>query len=186
MDRPRRSRLTDADRAAWASYAGRIPPLPGRSRPQPPASPDPPTITPPASAPPAILPPRPRIHATARASRIAAPPLAVGDHPGGVDSASWQRLRAGKLPPGRVLDLHGQTAQRAFHALMAFLRTAHADRLRCVEVITGHGNASGGGVLRRELPLWLNLPDIRPMVLAAAHPHATNPGAVRLLLRRMR
>ena len=69
---------------------------------------------------------------------------------------------------------------------MAFLRSAHADRLRCVEVITGHGNTSGGGVLRRELPLWLNLPDIRPMVLAAAHPHAANRGAVRLLLRRVR
>jgi DNA-nicking Smr family endonuclease len=181
MDRPRRSRLTDADRAAWASYASRIPPLPGRRRPQPPESSDPPAITPPA-----ILPPRPRVHVAARTSRIAAPPLAVDDHPGGVDSASWQRFRTGKLPAVRVLDLHGQTAQRAFHTLVAFLRTAHADRLRCVEVITGHGNASGGGVLRRELPLWLNLPDIRPMVLAAAHPHATNPGALRLLLRRVR
>ena len=31
-------------------------------------------------------------------------------------------------------------------------------------------------MLRRELPLWLNLPEIRPLVLAAAHPHAANPG----------
>ena len=50
-----------------------------------------------------------------------------------------------------------------------------------VEVVTGQG-----GVLRRELPLWLNLPELRGLVLAAAHPHATNPGAVRLLLRRVR
>jgi hypothetical protein len=41
-------------------------------------------------------------------------------------------------------------------------------------------------VLRRELPLWLNLPEFRGVVLAAAHPHAANPGAVRLLLRRVR
>jgi hypothetical protein len=42
--------------------------------------------------------------------------------------------------------------------------------------------------------LWLNLPEIRPLVLAAAHPHtssamhshAANPGSVRLLLRRPR
>jgi DNA-nicking Smr family endonuclease len=177
MDRPRRILLTDADRAAWASYASRVPPLPGRS--QPPA--------PPATrAPPAFLPLRPRVLTPARPSRITAPPLTVGEHPGGVDGASWQRFRTGKLPAVRVLDLHGQTAQRAFHSLVAFLRSAHADRLRCVEVITGHGNGSGGGVLRRELPLWLNLPDIRPMVLAAAHPHAANPGAVRLLLRRVR
>ena len=44
----------------------------------------------------------------------------------------------------------------------------------------------GTGVLRRELPLWLNRPDIRPLILAAAHPHAANPGSVRLLLRRAR
>jgi len=112
--------------------------------------------------------------------------LSVGDHPGGVDGASWQRFRTGKLPAARVLDLHGQTAQRAFHALVAFLRTAHADRLRCVEVVTGRGSTSGVGVLRRELPMWLNLPEIRPMVLAAVHPHRANPGSVRLLLRRVR
>ena len=78
------------------------------------------------------------------------------------------------------------TAQAAYHALGSFLRNAHADRLRCVEVITGKGGGEQGGVLRREFPLWLNLPDIRPMVLAASHPHAANPGSVRLLLRRPR
>jgi DNA-nicking Smr family endonuclease len=41
-------------------------------------------------------------------------------------------------------------------------------------------------VIRRELPLWLNLPELRPLVLAAAYPHPANPGAVRLLLRRIR
>ena len=103
-----------------------------------------------------------------------------------MDAATWQRFRGGKVPAARRLDLHGMTAQRAFHALVAFLRSAHADRLRCVEVITGRGSGEETGVLRRELPLWLNLPDIRPMVLGAAHPHAANPGAVRLLLRRLR
>ena len=53
--------------------------------------------------------------------------LTVGTQPGGVDNATWQRFRTGKLRGARVLDLHGQTAQRAFHALVAFLRTAHAD-----------------------------------------------------------
>jgi DNA-nicking Smr family endonuclease len=55
-----------------------------------------------------------------------------------------------------------------------------------VEVVTGRGSAGGEGVLRRELPLWLNLPDVRPLVLAAAHPNAANIGSVRLLLRRVR
>jgi DNA-nicking Smr family endonuclease len=175
MDRPRRNRLTDADRAAWANYASRIRPLPGRDQPPPTTIPEPATV----------LPPRPRPVAPGRISRGMTAPLAVGDHPGGVDTGTWQRFRTGKLPAARVLDLHGQTAQRAFHALVAFLRTAHADRLRCVEVVTGRGTA-GEGVLRRELPHWLNLPELRPLVLGAAHPHAANPGSVRLLLRRVR
>ena len=112
--------------------------------------------------------------------------LAVGNQPGGLDKSTWNRFRAGKLAPSRTLDLHGRTAQRAFHALHHFLHTAHADHVRCVEVITGRGSGEGGGVLRREFPLWLNLPALRPLVLAASHPHAANPGSVRLLLRRVR
>jgi DNA-nicking Smr family endonuclease len=175
--------LTDTDRAAWAAYAGRIAPLRGRvpatqsaplARQEPAARPD-------APSPPAALPPRPLLPSAAVRR-----PLAVGDPPGGVDGASWQRLRGGKMSPERKLDLHGLTVQRAYQALVAFLRSAHADRLRCVEVITGRGSGGETGVLRRELPMWLNRPDIRPLVLAAAHPHAANQGAVRLLLRRVR
>ncbi len=169
MESPRRTRLTEADKALWAEYAGGVRPLPGRKRPM--ARRTEPGATRTASATPAET----------RSSPKVLPPLAIGAHPGGVDNASWNRLRRGKLPTARVLDLHGHTAQRAFHALGTFLRTAQAEGVRCVEVITGQG-----GVLRRELPLWLNQPECRGLVLAAAHPHAANPGSVRLLLRRPR
>ncbi|MCA3413410.1 MAG: hypothetical protein INF84_02320, partial [Roseomonas sp.] len=46
------------------------------------------------------------------------------------------------------------------------------------------GSAPEGGVLRRELPDWLNAPDMRRLLLGAAHPHAANTGAVHLMLRR--
>jgi DNA-nicking Smr family endonuclease len=173
METTRRTRLTEADRAAWASFAARIRPLAGRDHPPPAATPQSAPPVRQAAAPPA----RPRTGAH--------PSLAVGDHPRGVDAATWRRFRTGKLAAARVLDLHGQTAQRAFFVLAGFLRAAQADGLRCIEVVTGRGS-TGNGVLRRELPLWLNLPDIRPLVLAAAHPHAANPGSVRLLLRRLR
>jgi DNA-nicking Smr family endonuclease len=177
MDKPRGPRLTEADHATWASYAGRIAPLPGRARPILPVQVDPPLRM--------EQVPRPRPAAPVRGAYTTPASLSVGTQPGGVDTATWQRLRTGRLRSERVLDLHGQTAPRAHHALVAFLRAAHADRLRCVEVVTGRGNLEGG-VLRRELPLWLNLPELRPLVLAAAHPHAANPGSVRLLLRRPR
>ena len=117
--------------------------------------------------------------------------LVIGLQPPGVDNATWQRFRTGKMAAGRTLDLHGRTAQHSFHALVSLLRRAHAEQLRCVEVITGRGSGETGGVLRRELPLWLNLAELRPLVLAAAHPHAGfhaagNPGSVRILLRRAR
>jgi DNA-nicking Smr family endonuclease len=122
---------------------------------------------------------QPALSRPAPGRRIRYSALAIGVQPGGVDSATWHRFRTGKLPTTRVLDLHGHTAQRAFHALARFLHAAHAERQRCVEVVTGQG-----GVLKRELPLWLNQPDNRPLVLAAVHPHPANPGSVRLLLRR--
>jgi DNA-nicking Smr family endonuclease len=115
-----------------------------------------------------------------------ASPVTVGIQPGGLDTATWNRFQSGKLATVRTLDLHGMTAQRAFHALVTFLRTAHAEQVRCVEVVTGRGTGEAGGVIRREFPHWLNLPEIRPLILGAAHPHALNPGSVRLILRRIR
>ena len=166
----RRRTLSEQDRTTWATYAQAIKALPGRAVPELPSAPEI-AFTQTAAAP--------------RAPRaIAAAPLAVGAAPGGLDASSWKKLRTGKLTPERTLDLHGRTAQRAFHALKAFLHTAHAERVRCVEVITGRGAGEGGGVLRRELPHWLNLPELRSLVLAASHPHAANTGSVRLLLRR--
>jgi DNA-nicking Smr family endonuclease len=192
----RGNHLTEADREAWAGFARHIAPLPGRT-PQSvlarmPADAE---AVPPGLTPPPLAWPTPR-----RAEVIARPgsgasTLAIGGPPAGVDKATWQRFRTGKLAVARRLDLHGMTAQRAFHALSSFLRAAHAERLRCVEIVTGRGRPGGSGeggggegtgVIRREFPLWLNRPDIRPLILAAAHPHAANPGSVRLLLRRVR
>jgi DNA-nicking Smr family endonuclease len=163
--------LSDADRAIWASYARLVAPLPGHELPVVPAAPQGQALAP------GVVRHRQPAPVT---------PVAIGAHPAGVDGGTWQRFRTGKLPATRTLDLHGHTAQRAFHALGGFLRAAYADRVRCVEVITGRGSGEHGGVIRRELPMWLNSPQTRPLVLAAAHPHAANPGSVRLLLRRRR
>lgn len=173
--------LSEHDLAVWAGYTRHVAPLPGVAVPD--APPAPPPEPPPPEAPSGFA---ARLLLAPRATVPRLSPLVVGMPPPGVDSATWSRFRTGKLPAARTLDLHGRTAQRAFAALRGFLAAAHADRVRCVEVVTGRGSGETGGVIRRELPLWLNLAEVRPLVLAAAHPHAANPGSVRLLLRRVR
>lgn len=176
MSRRRLRGLTEADRALWRAYAAEIAPLPGRELP--PAPPKPPA---PAVAAPAVLPAPPPA-----APRWSPPDIAVNAPPAGLDDRRWRDLRRGRIRPERSIDLHGRRAQEAHGAVRAFLADAYADGLRCVAVITGRGSSAEGSVLRRELPHWLNAPDLRRILLGAAHPHSANTGAVHLLLRRRR
>ncbi|MCW8086007.1 Smr/MutS family protein [Sabulicella glaciei] len=173
--RRRRGELTEEDRAVWAAYAQRVRVLPGRAVPPLPSAPTV-TITPP-PRPAAPPPPKPR---------LPPPEVAVGAPPPGLDARRWRDLRRGKLRPERKLDLHGMTAAAAHGAVSSFLHSALADGVRCVCIVTGKGSSAEGGVLRRELPHWLNAPGLRGLVLGAAHPHRANAGAVHLLLRRPR
>ncbi len=174
---PRHRSVTPQDAALWAGWAEQsgVAPLPGKALPVLPAAPPAPSVPP---AGPVASPPLPR-----------RPPgweLAVGAAPPGIDTRRWKDLRRGRTRPERTLDLHGRTAQQAHGAVRAFLSDAQADGLRCVCIVTGKGPVPHGGVLKRELPFWLNAPDLRPLVLALAHPHAANWGSVHVLLRRRR
>lgn len=174
MTRRRLRGLTEADRALWRAYAAEVAPLPGRELPPAPSAPPVPVAVAPAPPP----------AATAPAPRWAPPDIAVNTPPSGLDDRRWRDLRRGRIRPERSIDLHGRRAQEAHGAVRAFLADAYADGVRCVAVITGRGSSPEGGVLRRELPHWLNAPDLRRILLGAAHPHSANTGAVHLLLRR--
>ena len=182
----RSRRLSDRERAEWLSFAQSIGarPLHAAEALAIATQPAAPAV---ATEPPAA-PPQAQV-VVAPAARLAAKPrqaeIAVGEAAAGLDAASWEKLRRGRMRPERKLDLHGRTAQVAFAAFDRFIAQARADGIRCVEVVTGRG-AGEGGVLKRELPHWLNLPHIRGGILAAAHPHRANVGAVVLLLRRNR
>ena len=106
-----------------------------------------------------------------------------------VDKRTFDRLRRGQLRPEARLDLHGMTQDQAHKALMKFIEGSQEEGRRCVIVITGRGRVSeGGGVLRREVPGWLNSPGIRSIVLAVsmATPRDGGSGAMYVLLRRLR
>ncbi len=160
---PRLRPLSEDDKAAWEAF------VLGARRPAARAAP-----------------PAPPAQAARKPARSAPAPLTIGEAPAGLDAGTWHRFRSGRMAPERRLDLHGKTVAAAHLALTRFLHAAQAEQVRCVEVITGKGSPEGGGAIRRELPMWLNEPGLRGIVLATAHPHARNPGATRVLLRRRR
>jgi DNA-nicking Smr family endonuclease len=79
-----------------------------------------------------------------------------------------QRVARGRVSIDARLDLHGHTQDEAHGALLRFLRRASTSEKRLALVITGKS-----GVLRREVPRWLALPEFRAMVIAV------EPAAIR-------
>jgi len=107
----------------------------------------------------------------------------------GIDRRTHDRFRRGRMAIEGRLDLHGMTRERAHAALNAFLYRAHERSARCVLVVTGKGTGrDGGGVLRREVPHWLNQAGLRTLVLGIAHaqPRDGGDGALYVLLKRRR
>ncbi len=139
-------------------------PAPGKKAKQP---------APPRKAPPPVRPPAPDLA-----------PGALAD----VDKRTAERLRRGKLAIEGLLDLHRMTQDEAEQAVRSFLAESQAAGRRCVLIVTGKGAGREGGVLRRELPRWLNLPANRARLVAyaPAQPQHGGHGAVYLLLKRRR
>ncbi len=176
----RRRAIDAADRELWARFVRDIAALPGHARP---------AETPPPPA--AAAPPRealfvPGAALVPRSARAGPPSLVVGERSAGLDARRWRALGNGRIRAERRLDLHGHTADAARAALERFLFRAAAEGVRCVEIITGRGSGETGGVIRRELPFWLDQAALRMLVLAARHPTPANTGAILLLLRRAR
>jgi DNA-nicking Smr family endonuclease len=111
-----------------------------------------------------------------------------------------QRVASGRTPIDARLDLHGFTQKHARAALLRFLQGAQADGAKMVLVVTGKGTprrppARGDyaepvepGVLRRQVPIWLSLPEFRPFVVSVEDAHIAHggQGALYVRLRRVR
>ena len=188
----RRRALTEEEASLWQGFvaaAGIVPLRPGEAPAEPAPEAEAQRLAPaqPARAAPAA--PVPPVAPVAPAAPVVpAPPpeLAIGVAPAGLDRRRWEALRRGRLAPERTLDLHGRRVEEAHRAVVAFVAAAEAEGLRCIAIVTGKGSGETGGVLRRELPHWLNAAPLRGMILALAHPHRANTGAVHVLLRRRR
>jgi DNA-nicking Smr family endonuclease len=107
----------------------------------------------------------------------------------GLDRRQKQRLVRGTETIDGRIDLHGKTQSEAHAALLGFLRRAQAQGARYVLVITGKGRTAGPGssgehgILKRQVPMWLRLPEFRPHVLAVEDAHAAHGGEGALYVR---
>ncbi|MCK7615264.1 Smr/MutS family protein [Roseibium sediminicola] len=87
------------------------------------------------------------------------------------------------------IDLHGLTQHQAHDRLRGFLYQAQARRYQIVLVITGKGGGperaymDERGVLRRMVPQWLAMPDLRAVVIGYEEAHASHGGAGALYVR---
>ena len=97
-----------------------------------------------------------------------------------------QRVARGKEKIDGRLDLHGLTQSEAHATLLRFLRTASSRGARLVLIITGKGaRASEGerGVLKRQVPQWLGLPEFRALIIGFEDAHVTHGGEGALYVR---
>lgn len=180
---PRRRALTEEDRELWELVAKQVKPLrkhrATKVHTAPPTEPS--TAVPVAKPAPS---PRPSAQAPApRPTKPAMPPLAP------LGKRERTKLSRGRSEIEARLDLHGMTQTRAHRALTGFLHRAHHEGLTFVLVITGKGRSGGeSGVLRRQVPEWLSLPEFRAFVVGfeeAAISHG-GEGALYVRIRRAR
>jgi DNA-nicking Smr family endonuclease len=182
----RRRQLSDEEEALWAGFTRSIKPL-KPAKPGAKASLKSSAVPSVASTP---APSPPRSHpVTPRETRPApSPPLAP------LGRRLKQRVARGREPIDARLDLHGMTQQQAHAALLRFLHRAQADGVKTALVVTGKGlrKSSGSaerdadykpGVLKRQVPMWLALPEFRLLVVGFDDAHVGHGGEGALYVR---
>ena len=113
-----------------------------------------------------------------------------------MDRKSFGKMKRGKLVPEARIDLHGMTLDQAHPALIRFILSAQASGKRLVLVITGKGKDGPDtgpiprprGVLKRQVPHWLEIPPLAQAVLQVTSSHIRHggDGALYVYLRRSR
>jgi DNA-nicking Smr family endonuclease len=182
MSRRRRS-LTGEERKLWAHVARGVVPMKGRVLPLEPEAPENAAREP---KPEPALRPAPLPLASPKPNLLPLVPL---------ERKTLTGLRRGTRDVDARIDLHGLRQSEAHEALLRFLYRAQGKGHALVLVITGKGGTGRigdlyeeRGVLRRLVPHWLGLPDLRSLVIGfeEASAHHGGSGALYVRLRRRR
>jgi DNA-nicking Smr family endonuclease len=177
----RRRLLSGEERELWEGVAKSVKPLRKRTRAPKIEFADGalPAETESETSPPQIV-VRPALGKPALKKPVAPPPLAP------IGRRERAQISKGRKEIDARLDLHGLTQARAHRALLGFLHRASADGMTFVLVITGKGTSGTGperGVLRRQVPEWLALPEFRGLVVGFEEAHIGHGGAGALYVR---
>lgn len=200
MSGRRRRGLSEEERLLWQKVAESVEPLwrdrhraakPEAAAELPAAAPPPEAAPSPAgmTVPAADSSPTPTPAKPAKPVKVGPPALAH------MDSKTKRRIARGAMPLEERIDLHGLTQADAYSALRSFIAGARARGARLVLVITGKGGGPAGdadhrrfslgerGVLRRLVPQWLALPDMREYVVGFEEAHVAHGGAGAIYVR---
>jgi DNA-nicking Smr family endonuclease len=169
-------RLTDEERKLWGRFTRSVAPL-GRG------------LVPAALPPPTAASSKTKSPAQARPpARVAAAGARTAPGIEPFDRRLKQRLARGTESLDDRIDLHGKTQSEAHAALLSFLRMAQSHGAKFVLVITGKGGGARDdwderGVLKRQVPQWLKLPEFRGYVVGFEDAHSGHGGAGALYVR---
>ncbi|MGZ9115941.1 MAG: Smr/MutS family protein, partial [Methylocystis sp.] len=83
-----------------------------------------------------------------------------------IDPRTFVKIKRGRIDVDAKLDLHGLRQAEAQRSLTAFLRRCQSNGARIAIIVTGKGlTRDEGGVLRRVVPMWLEAPNLRDVVV---------------------
>jgi len=179
----RRRALSSEERKLWAHVARGVAPMKGRAIPLEPEPAEAHGREPKAEP---ILHPAPLPLASPKPRLLPLAPL---------ERKTLTGLRRGTKAVDARIDLHGLRQSEAHEALLRFLYRAQGQGHGLVLVITGKGGTGRigalyeeRGILRRLVPHWLGLPDLRSLVIGfeEASAHHGGSGALYVRLRRRR
>jgi DNA-nicking Smr family endonuclease len=116
---------------------------------------------------------------------VPALPERMAKQPVHMDKKAFTRLKRGKMLPEAKIDLHGMTQDQAHPALIGFILRAHGSGKRLVLVVTGKGKSRPEdgpmpvrrGILKHNVPQWLAMPPLGPLVLQVAEAHISHGGS---------
>lgn len=101
-----------------------------------------------------------------------------------MDRKTFGKMKKGQMSPEARLDLHGMSLAQAQPVLTRFIMNAVAAERRLVLVITGKGKDrdDGGpipvrhGILRHQVPHWLQMMPLHPFILQVTEAHVKHGG----------